>query len=397
MTLLWKLLRRHLSVVQLGGFTLANLVGATIVLTALQLYADLRPILTQPDSFLKGDYLILSKKISTLRTLGLGSSDFTQAELRELETCPSVQGIGAFTPANYRIEGSIRAGGMGMSTLLFFESVPDRFLDIRSEAWTFSPGERTIPIIIPRNYLNLYNYGFAKSQGLPQISEGIFKKVSLNLDLSGNGLSERFTGHIVGLSNRLNTILVPESFLTWSNQRFGSGRPGAPSRVIVETDGSAPEALYDYIAQQGYEIEGDRQDAGTTARFVRLGTGAIVTVGLLISALSFFILLLSIFLLLQRNSRKLENLLLLGYTPARVARPYQLLTAGLNLFVLLVALAATLLIRQGYLPLLETLTEEYHPGGVGLSLAAGAALALILTLLNGAAIRRKVNRLWKRA
>ena len=55
MTLLWKLLRRHLSVVQLGGFTLANLVGATIVLTALQLYADLRPILTQPDSFLKGD------------------------------------------------------------------------------------------------------------------------------------------------------------------------------------------------------------------------------------------------------------------------------------------------------------------------------------------------------
>ena len=47
-----------------------------------------------------------------------------------------------------------------------------------------------IPIIIPRNYLNLYNYGFAKSQGLPQISEGIFQRVSLGIEVAGNGRTE---------------------------------------------------------------------------------------------------------------------------------------------------------------------------------------------------------------
>lgn len=59
--------------------------------------------------------------------------------------------------------------------------------------------------------------------------------------------------------------------------------------------------------------------------------------GLVFSVMSFYILMLSIFLLLQKNSAKLETLLLLGYAPGRVARPYWLLTLWLNLGVLVVA------------------------------------------------------------
>lgn len=43
--------------------------------------------------------------------------------------------------------------------------------------------------------------------------------------------------------------------------------------------------------------------------------------GMAFSAMSFYVLMLSIFLLLQKNSDKIENLLLLGYAPTRVARP----------------------------------------------------------------------------
>lgn len=68
-------------------------------------------------------------------------------------------------PADYRVTGSVGMGGIGFSTYLFFESVPDRFLDVDSQAWHYEPGSRDIPIVIPRNYLNLYNFGFARSQG----------------------------------------------------------------------------------------------------------------------------------------------------------------------------------------------------------------------------------------
>ncbi len=394
MKLLWKLLRCHLSMAQLAGFTLAGLVGMTVVLGALQAYRDIRPIVDRPDSFLRGDYLVLSKRVSALNTLGLGGNDFTAEELDDLRAQPFVREVGALTPADYRITGSVGMGGISLSTYLFFESVPDRFLDVKAAEWNYEPGGRDIPIIIPRNYVNLYNYGFAPSQGLPQISEGIFRRVSLGIDIAGNGRSEQFRGRIVGLSNRLNTILVPDAFIRWSNERFGNGAGKKnPARVIVETDRPVDAAISEYLARKGYEAEGDRRDDGKATRFLQLAASGVAGVGLAFSGMSFYILMLSIFLLLQKNSDKLENLLLLGYAPARVARPYQLLTFGLNFGVLAAALLTVWLLRLAYLPSLAALQEGWQPTGMGVTLLCGTGLALLLSLLNGLAIRRKVGSL----
>ena len=256
-------------------------------------------------------------------------------ELQELRSQPFVREVGALTPADYRITGSVGMGGVNLSTYLFFESVPDRFLDVEAADWDYEPGSRDIPIIIPRNYVNLYNYGFAPSQGLPQISEGIFRRVSLGIDIAGNGLTEHFRGRIVGLSNRLNTILVPDAFIRWSNGRFGSRTDEKrPARVIVETDRPVDAAVSEYLARKGYEAEGDRRDDGKATRFLRLAAGGVAGVGMAFSAMSFYVLMLSIFLLLQKNTTKLESLLLIGYSPNKVALPYQLLTVGLNVIVL---------------------------------------------------------------
>ena len=393
MRLLWKLLRCHLSTAQMVGFALAGLVGMTVVLGALQAYRDIVPILDQPDSFLRGDYLVLSKRVSAFNTLGLGNSDFTAEEVDDLRAQSFVREVGALTAADYRITGSVGVGGINLSTYLFFESVPDRFLDVEPAEWNYEPGSRDIPIIIPRNYLNLYNYGFARSQGLPQISEGIFRRVSLGIEIAGNGRREQFRGRIVGLSNRLNTILVPDAFIRWSNERFGTGTAKQPARVIVETDRPVDTTVTDYLARKGYEAEGDRRDDGRAAHFLRIAAGGVAGVGLVFSAMSFYILMLSIFLLLQKNSGKMENLLLLGYAPSRVARPYQLLTLGLNLGVLLVALLVVWLVRLSYLPSLAALQEDYRPAGLGLTVLCGVALALLLSLFNGVAVRRKINSL----
>ncbi|HIW65599.1 MAG TPA: ABC transporter permease [Candidatus Alistipes intestinipullorum] len=391
---LWKLLRCHLSPMQVIGFALAGMVGMAILLGSLQAYRDIRPIFTQPDSFLRGDFLVLSKRVSALQTLGVGSTDFTTAELEDLAAQPFVAAVGGFTPADYRISGSVGAGGMRFSTYLFFEAVPDRFLDVASDAWSYEPGSREVPIIIPRNYVNLYNYGFARSQGLPQLSEGIFQRVGIDLELSGNGLREHFRGRIVGLSNRLNTILVPESFIRWSNERFGHGADARnPSRVIVETSRPVDGAVSSYLAQHGYETEGDVRDDGKAGRMLRLVAGGTATIGLLFSAMAFYVLILSIFLVLQRSRDKLADLLLLGYAPRQVARPYVRMAAGLNLAVVAVASVAVWGIRLAYLPLLETLQEGLRPAGMGVTLLCAALLWGVMSLLDAVAIRRTIARL----
>lgn len=397
MTLIWKLLRGHLSLTQTFGFALAGVVGMTVVLTSMQAYRDVLPLFESPDSFAKGDFLVLSKRVGTLQTLGIGSTDFSDSEISDLRSQPFVREVGAFTPADYRVTGSAGVGGVGFTTYLFFESVPDHFLDVDRTAWNYEPGGAEVPIVIPRNYLNLYNFGFAKSQGLPQISERIFSKVTLGIELSGNGRTEHLRGRIVGLSNRLNTILVPEAFIRWSNDRFGRGGENLrPSRVIVETNRPADAEVEDYLRSRGYEVEGGMRDEGREARLLRIVTSGTAAVGAVFSLMSFYVLLLSIFLLLQRDIRKIETLLLLGYTPRQVARPYRMLALGLNLAVFVAGLGVWAALRSGYLPLLESMQEGYVPGGWMLSVGCGLLLSLGLALLSGVAVGRRIGRLTRR-
>ena len=96
--MIWKLLRQHISVSQLAGFFLANLFGMIIVLLGVQFYRDVLPIFTQGDSFIKKDFVILSKKVSTLGTLVGKSNTFSASEIAEIKEQPFSKSLGGFHP-----------------------------------------------------------------------------------------------------------------------------------------------------------------------------------------------------------------------------------------------------------------------------------------------------------
>ena len=307
--LVWKLLRQHISVGQLAGFFLANLFGMMIVLLSVQFYRDVLPVFTEGDSFMKKDYIIATKKISTLGSFAGKSNTFSKDEIKDLKAQPFTKGVGAFTPSLFKVSAGLgmQEAGIRLSTEMFFESVPDEYVDVSLDKWHFDEDTRIIPIIVPRNYLNLYNFGFAQSRSLPKLSEGLMSLVQMDIMMRGNGRVEQYKGNIVGFSNRLNTILVPQSFMDWANKNFAPEKEAEPSRLIVEVKNPTDTAITDYFQQKNYETEGNNLDAGKTTYFLRLITGIVMGVGLFISILSFYILMLSIFLLLQKNTVKLEK------------------------------------------------------------------------------------------
>jgi hypothetical protein len=122
----------------------------------------------------------------------------------------------------------------------------------------------------------------------------------------------------------------------------------------------------------------------------------VMAIGLVISILSFYILMLSIYLLVQKNSSKLENLLLIGYSPSKVAMPYQLLTVGLNVAVLFIAWIILFFIRSYYMNVIETLFPQIDDGSMLPAFIVGIILFILVTILNQFAIRRKVMRIWYR-
>ncbi len=396
MKLVWKLLRQHISWPQFVGFFFANLFGMTIVLLGYQLYCDILPIFTANDSFLKADYLVVSKKIGMTNALGQQHSGFSKDEIADLQAQPFVKGVGQFTSTAYKAEATMGVSGMKiLNSELFFESVPDPFVDVSLDNWHYTPGDSLVPVILPRSYIAMYNFGFAQNHSLPKINEGLVGMIDLHIQVQGKGGQGYFRGKVIGFSSKLNTILVPQSFMAWSNNHFSPDSELPPSRLILDVTNPADQRIGTYLEEHNYELEDNNLDAEKTTYFLKLMVTLVMGVGVVISALSFYVLLLSIYLLVQKNTTKLQNLLLIGYSPSRVALPYQMLTLALNFAVLVASFSLLLIIRSYYIDIVETLFPDLPSTGVAATLGIGLALFLFVTGINFAILWRKTISIWR--
>lgn len=392
--LVWRLMRRNISLGQIVGYALANFVGLSIVLIALQFFFDSRAGSVEgEESFITGDYIVASKKVSEIGSLLGSANSFSEEELDELRSQPWVKDLGVFTPSLFQVSGVVDMAGHRMSTYLFFESIPDEFFDVKPRNWDFNPSDPdpVIPIIISKDYLALYNFGFAASRGMPQISEELISKIPLRVSVSGNGRQHYFNARVVGFSSRLNTIAVPDKFMQWANKTYGDNFSDHEiSRVIISTDDPGNPAIEKYFTEHNIDVPQDKLNQGRAAYFMSIVAMIVVIVGIAICALSFFILMLSIFLLLMKNREKVRELLMLGYTPGHVARRYYLLVGVLNGAILIASLIVMLVASQLWKPLLDSLgMATASPWAASL---IGAGLMVAVTVINILAIKRIVRR-----
>lgn len=397
-SIVWQLLRRNISVGQLAGYAVANLLGLAIVLTAIQFYRDVTTVWESEDSFISRDYLIISKRVEGI-SLGGFDHEFSQAEVADIESQPWVRKLGRFTAAEFNVSAGLEIWGRGMSTALFLEAIPDEFFDVKPAGWSWEPDSVSgqlpvLPIIMSKDYLTLYNFGFAASRGYPQVSEATIGMIPVRVSISGNGRQMSLMGRIVGFSSRLNTFAVPAEFLSWANERFADPTPDGtlsqPSRLILEVNKPGDPAIQAYLEDHGYESAGDKADSGRASYFLSIVTGVVIAVGVVISLLAFFILLLSIYLLLQKNREKLRSLMMLGYTPGSVARHYYAIVAVINGCVLAGAIVFMLVGRHLWHAQLAEIGVKGSAPWVAILI--GFCIMALITAGNILAIRRNVRR-----
>ncbi|MDE5876185.1 MAG: ABC transporter permease [Muribaculaceae bacterium] len=391
--LLHRLLRANLSPWRIAGFIVSNLLGLAIICAGVQIYADLRGLLHSEGNVIDTGYLVLNKRVTASTMLGDSRSDFTADEIADLKAQPWVRGVGRFSASGYEVRAGIEQGGRGMSTMLFFESVPDSFVDVSAADWHYEPGQREVPIIIAKDYLTLYNFGFATSAGLPRVSEQVMSGLPISLRLSGNdGRQMQLTGRIVGYSDRLNTVLVPESFMNWSNEMLAPGASGQPTRLIVDVSSPGDVAIAPYLEAHGMEAAGDQ--SGSTANYLlKIGAGVVIGIGVVITLLSVFILMLSMSLLLEKNRPTIHSLLQLGYGFGEVSAPYRLVVIIATAISLICAIGAVALLRHAYRPALEALDT---PGAsIWWSVGAAVIVSVISLGINLWSVRRRIYAAWR--
>ena len=196
----------------------------------------------------------------------------------------------------------------------------------------------------------------------------------------GKNREATLDGRFVAFSKRINSVLVPESFLTWANKKFGqpdsgdfyflwkegaidgpprtreqilgmSNEPGfaswevsplsnpadrslissisqtqekesQPSRIILEVADNPSPALLQFIEDKGYELnrefpEQDLIKKALTGLFI-----GVVGIGTLLSLLSIATFASSYRLVIAKSAEYARNLLLLGFSQQQISQVF---------------------------------------------------------------------------
>jgi len=366
-------------------------IAMILLLIAIQVHTDFDQLLhNQQNANESADFLIINKKITNAMMGQNAKSEFTPAEITDLQKQPFTEAFGFITSNQYKVTAAA-PGELHFYTDMFFESVPDSFIDVKNEEWKWTPADNTIPIILPNDFLNLYNFGFALSQDLPQISQETVKALPMKITISQGLMTQEFTGRIVGFSDRISSFLVPGSFMDWANSKFGSGQATAPSRVIIKTKDPSDPLLAKYLEEKGYTTNQDKIKYSKTKLIVQTIVSVIGFFGIILLVFALLVFSMFIQLVIASCKKEIQLLVTLGTAPGQLQR--YLMRQFVPLYIAIGA-AALLLVTalQWWAAVKLAAHDMFISRWIAVGTGCAALLVLVLVyIVNRINVRKYIN------
>ena len=312
---------------QLIGAIIGCFLGFFLIFIAAQLFADFKTMVNSQEQSIGSQFLVVNKQVSVLNSLKLGKSTFSKTEVDQLKSLPSVKRISEFTANQFEAVASMSIpngeSSAAFRTELFMESVGDDFLDVKPDDWNWELGNEMIPMILPTDFINLYNFNFAPGRGLPQLSKATIQLAVFDIDVRGAKGTAHFTGKIVGFSNRISSVLVPKSFMNYANSHYGNNQTAPESyRIIVEAKQQELPKIQQYFKDEGYETNEELLKNGKFGSLLQAILGILAVLGIVVMFVSVSSFILYVQLAISRSKYEIETLLRQGYPHIKIVQWY---------------------------------------------------------------------------
>jgi len=346
------------------------LIAFLLVLTCLQLYVDTNKLFGSKSSD-ANYWLVFSKKITPDNIGRKELLGFNDADIDTIHTWGEVDKIYPFSSNEFKASAN---GGdfIPFYTDLYFEAVDLEALDVPLTPEEFQVKDGVIPIVISREYLNLYNYGFALNQGLPQISEDFAKKIELNVGIVIQKENRTYKAKLVGLSDRIHSILVPKEFLDSINivaKPESAHQRKTYNRLLIKIKDANDKNLVSKMQAHGYESNQEGLRSAKIKGQVYMVLQCIIVLGVFIFLLCLYMIInvIKITFLEQQEEVSIRNTL--GYSPlemvANISKQFSIkIAVVLFICLILVSLAQYLLASSSIAN--ATLSLFIHPALLGL-------------------------------
>lgn len=325
-------------------------IGVVLLLFSIQLFFNIQQLLKENAPRKSGgyDFISISKTI-TNENMGKDNS-FTAADMRQLlKEQPNIADVAPLISNKFRVQAT--AGDLiPFSTDLFLESITDNFIDTVPPTFTWQPGQMVVPIILSSDFLEIYNV-FAPAQDLPQLSQKTISSVNIILECTGPFGTQSFKGNIVALSDRINSLLVPSSFMRWSNWHFMEDTTVHASRVYIKTKDANDPALISYLDNQGYHLNKDKVKFSRIKSILQNIVSVLGVFGILVIVLALMLFSFYLQLMIAKSKSNLRLLLTLGYSPKWLATGVAKTWLPVYILVIMAALASTEILHLLFLQL----------------------------------------------
>ncbi len=320
-------------------------IGVLLLLCSIQMFLNIQQLLSKNSVHKNGfDFISVTKKI-TNETMGQpGKNVFNAAEIEELQAQPFLEGVAPLEANEFHVQ--LNAGGI-FRTDLFLETLENEYIDTVPPSFHWQEGQLHIPIIISSDFLEAYNV-FAPGQGLPQISQATAMGIPVMINCYGNGREEVFQGNIVAFSDRINSVLVPKTFLDWANQTFGEVKQPGASRLFIKTKDAGNPELLRFVDQKNYNINKDKTRFGRTKQTLQGIFSGLGIFGLLVVVLALMLFSFYLQLVIARSKDSLQLLLMLGYSPRWLSNNVSRQFIPVYIFIVVSALAAVQIIQWAF-------------------------------------------------
>ena len=319
--MLKKLLFRHQDKKQLTIAIIGSFLGITFLITSIHYLIKVNEFGEGAD-ILGPNILIVQKKVSNSNSLKLAKTDFSAAEINTLKKESFILDVKPVISNNFDVSFETADPLVPrFRSDVFIQTVDPTFLDVKSNKWHWKPGDTIVPIILPRDFLVMLNT-FMSASGIPQISDNLAKDIRFRFTLSNETQKEWIDAKIIGFTNEVPSILVPESFMEFGNQKYGIAANQKITQLMISGKESEFGLVEEMVKTRHLESKNSQIVVGRLKSMV--GTLIMVVLGISIIAVfvSCLVLIQYAQLLLSRNAYEVRTLLRIGYAPKRLINTF---------------------------------------------------------------------------
>lgn len=366
-------------------------IGVLLLLVSMQMFINIQKLLKENSPRKSGryDFISISKTI-TNANMGKDNS-FSNTDLMNLKKQPEIAGVSPLIANQFRVRAT--AGGIiPFSTDLFLESLDSDFIDTLPPSFSWEPGQLVVPVIFSADFLEMYNV-FAPAQGLPQLSPKTISSVNIIMECSGPGGAQNFKGNIVALSDRVNSLLVPKTFMNWSNLHFSGDSAVHASRVFIKTKDANDPKLISYLDQNDYHVNKDKIKYGRIKSILQNIVSALGVFGILVIVMALMLFSFYLQLMIAKSKDNLRLLLTLGYSPKWLAKSVAKTWLPVYLLIIIGAVVITQILHLLFLQLAFA-SKANLSYLVNWSVLLMAIILFILTLfINSRLVKKELERI----